>query len=464
MTRRTTLGCILIFAQCLLHASEESFGLVAVYEAALENDARLAAQTAGVNARLTQLPQLRSALLPALVLSGFDQEDDRTRGGVVLDMATGARGEVKESYSQRGWQLTLTQPVFDLSAWFQYGAGRYQAKQAQADLAAAQQGLIVRVAEAYLNVLRAHVMLTSAIAEESAVKRQLDQVQQRFDVGLAAVTDVLDATAARDAALVRRIQADGDQTIFFESLYRIVGRGFDRIAQLSEELPIRNPEPMDEEAWVRVALEQNWTVKAAEHALKAAERVVRARLSNHLPTVEFSAQRSFNDNQGSLFGGTEFETDSLVVSANLPIFQGGRVHYQTKEARYLVEEARWKLEETRRNVEHDARALYQAVLTDVHRVVARAKTIQSSQSALEATRVGYEVGTRTIVDVLQAERNLYSSRFDYADSRYRYVLDVLRLKEVAGTLSPADIRTFEAFVMTENPVRRTPFRGAAELP
>jgi len=428
-------------------AVHESMNFSDAYQAALQNDATLARVAANVNARRQILPQARSVLLPDISLSGYTRRDDR----VLYDPDPNNT----RIFDQRGWRASLRQSVFNLSQWHNYRGAQASVQQAQMELQQARLDIILRVVQAYLNVLRARDWLDSSIAEENAFQQQLEQVQQRFDVGLVSITDVLDSTAARDSAAVRRIVAEGDQTIFLESLYRITGRDIQDLGELGDDFPVINPEPMDEDTWVNWGLEKNWSIRAARRALSAAQRTVQSRRANHLPTLSASVTHNYSFNEGSFFGGQEISQNTVQLNLSLPVFQGGRTYYRTKEAKYLVEEAEWRLEEVRRGVVRNIRAYYQAVITGVHRVKAREKAIESRKSVLEATRTGYEVGTRTILDVLQAERSLLRSQFDYADSRYNYMLDMVRLKNSAGTLTPEDLVKYDAHVVEKSPSTRS---------
>ena len=342
-----------------------------------------------------------------------------------------------------------------MNAWHNVGSAKASVSAAELDLAGTEQQLIVRVVQAYLDVLRAQDLLDTTTAEETAVKRQLEQVQQRFDVGLVAITDVLESQAVYDNAVVRRIQADGDHTIFFETLGTLTGIYYERVDRLSEKLPIVDANPQDEEEWVRTAMAQNFAVRAAEQQLTAARRNVRANRSNHYPTIDATVTQVHNVTGSPNFFQAD-TTDQTVygLQFNLPIYNGGALRARTKEAKALENQARELLLNQQRTVTRDTRNLYQAVATNVVRVRARLKAIKSAQSALEATETGYEVGTRNIVDVLQAQQRLFASQFDYADSRYNYVIDLMRLKQVAGALEGADLAELDTYTDPNNQVVR----------
>jgi outer membrane protein len=270
----------------------------------------------------------------------------------------------------------------------------------------------------------------------------------------------LDATAAYDNVVVRRIQAERDQGIRFEDLYSLTGASYSSVDRLSKDLPIVNPTTMDEEEWVALALANNPNVLASRQAHIAAERELRARQAGHLPTVDAIA--SYNEDVdhvqrlpgGQGYLGDETDTRVYALQLQLPIYQGGFTQSKVREARARLLEAQELVRYREWTVSRDTRNLLRAVTTDVIRVQARIKAIKSSESALEATQTGYEVGTRNIVDVLQAQQRLYLSQFDYADSRYNYVRDLMLLKQSSGTLTSADVATLNGYSDPQQPVHR----------
>ena len=424
------------------------------YADAKGHDPVVAGAEAGLRATREIIPQSRSALLPSLFASGNTAWNERNQLSCTIP---GCRDD--QANNTHGWQAQLRQPIFDLEAWFNYRSAKSRVKGAEWNFAATEQNLIVRTVVAYLNVLRAEDFLESTEHAEEAVKTQLEQVQQRFDVGLVAITDVLEARAAYDSSIVLRVQAAGDHDIFFETLRTLTGRPYSSIDRISESLPIVNPSPSNDEEWVNTALATNLTIRAAFAQLESAQRTLRARRSGHLPTIDATLSRSHSVSGGSSFGGISFppnKTDSDVygLSLTLPIYQGGLTSSRSKEARALAEQSRQQLNERQLTVSRDTRNLFRAVTTDVVRVRARLKAIASSESARDATETGYEVGTRNIVDVLQAQQRLYASQFDYADSRYNYVIDLMLLKQTAGTLVDEDLADLNRYTDPDNPVTR----------
>lgn len=458
-TRHITLqligACFLVMT-----GSSHATNLMDVYDASFDNDPVLGAARAGYAATQQIVPQARSGLLPSLNASANTSYTDREfPGATVTDPTSIFLGQTMpaQTFNDHGWNAQFRQPILDMNAWFSLHSAKASVRAAGANLDGIEQELLVRVVAAYLNVLRAQDLLDTTAAEEAAVKRQLEQVQQRFDVGLVAITDVLESQAAYDNSVVRRIQANGDHTIFFETLGTLSGQSYDTLNRLSHKLPIVDPNPQNEQEWVSSALAQNLGIRTAQEQLSAARRTVKARRSGYYPTIDATVTQIHNVTglpQGGVFNVNTTDQTVFGLQLNVPIYNGGIVRSRTKEALALKEQARELLLNQQRTVTRDTRNLFQAVATDVVRVKARLKAIKSSQSALDATETGYEVGTRNIVDVLQAQQRLFSSQFDYADSRYNYVIDLMLLKQVAGTLIKDDLSELNTFTDPQDQVKR----------
>ena len=455
---RRIAGCRIVpmiaIAAVAATSGAQAADLSEVYAIALQNDPVLAAARASSESRKEVVVQSRAALLPRVgATAGSSQATVNVDGLDPTGMPLPER-----DVTRRSWGASVSQTVIDVPRWFNYLGARAVARQAEWDLDTASQQLITRVAETYLNVLRGQAALDSAVASEEAVRRQLEQVQQRFDVGLVAITDVLDAKAEFDNIVVDRIQAESNQGIFFEGLRTLTGRPYNEIDPLAASLPIVDPEPASEEDWVETALTGNYGIRAAQEALVAAERDLESRLAGHLPTITASA--NYGVSSGSqAFGGfviPDQSSASLSYSLNIsaPIFSGLGTQSAVKQARHGLEQARQQLIGQELVVARDTRNLFRTVATEVVRVQARAEAIKSAEAALEATQTGYEVGTRNIVEVLLAQRRLFASQFDYARSRYDYVINLLRLKEAAGALDERDVAELNTFMDPANPVRR----------
>jgi outer membrane protein len=432
-----------------------------VYDAAVVNDPVIGAAQQDYAARKELVPQTRAGLLPSINVNGQGTKNRLDfPGGQITDTnpASPTFGQTfsisGQNYDVNSWQAQLVQPLIDLQAYFAYRGAQARSRSAGYDYTAAQQELIFRVVQAYLNVLRSQDLVDSTRAEEAAVKRQQEQVQQRFDVGLVAITDVLDATAAYDNAVVQRIVAEGAQGIFFETLFTLTGNSYDEIDRIAPNLPIVNPEPIDETSWVQTALANNPTVLSFRQQKLAAERDVRLQQAGHLPTLDALASYNRFDSNSPLqtFGKTETKTYALQFQ--LPIYQGGYTTSKVRESRHRLVQTEDLVRNQEWTVSRDIRNLLRDVAIDVQRVEARLKAIKSSESALEATQTGYEVGTRNIVDVLQAQQRLYLSQFELADSRYQYMIDLIQLKQTAGVIVDADLMDLNSFADKNRTVHR----------
>lgn len=422
-----------------------------IYDLAVQNDPQLAAAKATFMAKQEVVPQSRAGLLPIIGATASTTKNRQTSPTLTENFQLISE---TQQFNTNRWSATLTQPVFNLARWFQFEQSRDVEAQAQTQFASEQQDLVYRVADSYLSILEAQDRLSAAIAEKDAVKRQLEQVQQRFDVGLVAITDVLESTAAYDTSTVNVIEAEGAQGITFETLLRLTGKSYNQVNGLSDEFPVKLPNPSNEDAWVKAALDGSLSIASAQEGVDAARQGMRAARSGHLPTV--NAQVSYGEsanNQSSVFSGqTKATTATLAV--DVPIFSGLATHSKAKQAGYELEAAQRNLDLARRTVVENARSLFTALTTDVARVKARLKGIESSQSALDATQTGYEVGTRNIVDVLLAQQRLYQAQFQYASARYQYIRDTLKLKQVVGTLSPQDIYDLNKYLVASKTVGR----------
>ncbi|WP_017939426.1 TolC family outer membrane protein [Zestomonas thermotolerans] len=419
--------------------------LVSVYREAVNNNADLAAARADYAARKEVVPQARAGLLPQLS-AGANLTDTRTE----LDSPS-----IRADRSGTVYQATLSQPLFRADRWYQLKAAKAIDEQAALQLSAVEQNLILQSAEAYFAVLRAQDNLASTKAEEAAFKRQLDQANERFDVGLSDKTDVLEAQAGYDTARANRIIAERRVADAFQALATLTNREYTSVEGIRHSLPVLAPSPNDAKAWVDTAARQNLSLLASNYAVDAAEETVRQRKAGHAPTLDAFAQYQKGDNDSlgftnSAAGAATYSGDveqrSIGLQLNIPIYSGGLTSSQVREAHQRLIQTEQQRESLRRQVVQNTRDLHRAVNTDVETVQARRQSIISNQSALEATEVGYQVGTRNIVDVLDAQRQLYNSVRDYNNARYDYILDNLRLKQAAGTLSPADLEALAQYL------------------
>lgn len=439
----------LLFGSSLMHAES----LREIYQLALENDAQLKAERAQFLARSESEELSRAPLLPQIGASYSYEDVDRDTTSTGRDFTDPDLPLIDNASNSDthtdGYSVSLNQALFDLPAWFQFQSGKEITKEAAATFAGNQQNLIVRVVEAYLLVLRSQDNLRASRAQERAFERQLEQSQQRFEVGLIAITDVYEAQAAYDLARVNRIVDENNVSVALERLSVLTGQYPGELYVLSEDFDTREPEPLDRAAWVDFALENNFNLQAARHAEEAARQNATADRMGHAPTVKGSfAYNDYNTNGDFTSDpGTGLETppDSTLedqvwrISLEMPLYSGGAISARRRQSAQEYNAARENLINLTRNTVTSTRSLHMTVLSDISRVQARRQSIISTQSALDATQAGYEVGTRNVVDVLNAQNTLFIAQRDYYNSRYDYIANMLRLKEQAGILSPEDV-------------------------
>lgn len=416
--------------------------LMTVYQEAVANSADLAAAKAESLALQEVVPQARSALLPQI---GAGAGAARER--IEID------GVGSDTYSTHYYQASLVQPLFRAESWFDYQAAKALSEQAQLEFAATQQSLILDVAEAYFNVLRASDTLAAARAEEEAFERQLEQARERFEVGLSARTDVLEALAGFDTARATRLTAQTNLAVSYQALTRLTRRDYDDIMGIRHELPVLPPTPASLEDWVDTAAVQNLALQASRLAIESAIDTLRSSKAGYAPRVDavISHQASFGGassgssafGAGAVGGGgagsNDVERSSIGLELTVPLYTGGLTTSRVTESRYRLSQAEFASEAQLRRVVEATRNLYRTVTSSVEEVEARKQAIISANAALDATQTGYEVGTRNVVDVLEAQRNLYRAVRDYNNTRYNYIIDNLSLKRAAGTLSPEDL-------------------------
>ncbi|MEZ5570690.1 MAG: TolC family outer membrane protein [Halioglobus sp.] len=432
-----------------------------IYELALQNDAQLKAEEAVYLAKRETENLSRSALLPQISTSYSYQHSDGDTDA--FSPATDATGIIiRETATNRntdtdGYAITLNQALFDLSAWFSFQSGKEVTKEAEATFAANQQNLIVRVVEAYLLVLRAQDNLAASQAQERAFERQLEQTQQRFEVGLIAITDVYEAQAARDLSQVNRIVDENNVSVALERLSILTGQPQSNLNTLVEDFRILPPDPIDRAAWVDFSLANNFLLQAARYKEEAARQNAKAFKMEHAPVVTGGYEYSNYDVDGSVKTQPEsdftsppdsnMEENMWQIRVSVPLYSGGAISANRRKAAQEYNASREELINLTRNTVTNTRSLHMTVLSDVSRIAARKQSIISSRSSLDATQAGYEVGTRNVVDVLNAQNTLFQAERDYANSRYDYILNLMRLKEQAGLLSPGDVIRLDSFLV-----------------
>jgi outer membrane protein len=402
-----------------------------VYKTAVENDPAYLAAYSEYQAILETKNQSVAPLLPNMNLSGqYENISQEYSDAGNFDF---------EEYS---YNLDLNQAIFRYNYWVQLRQANIQVAQAEANFSNARQALILRVSERYFEVLAAGDNLTFAKSEKEAIGEQLNQTKQRFEVGLTAITDVHEAQARYDLAVAQNIQAENLLANTKENLREVTGQYYESLSILMAESPLVAPKPENIEAWLDIAKERSLSLIAADKEMQIAREDVSRNRAGHYPTLDLVARYAHRETDGSNFLaplGRDISDTRIGLQLNLPIYEGGLISSQTRESAHRYQQSRDLYEQQRRTTERETRSSYLNVLANISSVRAFRQAVTSSSTALEATEAGYEVGTRTAVDVLNSRRELYRSVRDYARSRYTYILETLRLKAAVGTLTEQDV-------------------------
>lgn len=427
---RTQCARLALLVACLLcsPASPAVQTLSEVFTAAESSDPLLAGERATLGATRELRPQAE-ALMNRPTLRGrgalnYNYQD------IVADFGTGTVG-----FDGRSWILNLTQPIYRADRRARLTQADTQIRGQELRVDATRQSLVTRVVERYFDVLGAQDNHSFAKAEQDSLSRQLDQTKERFDVGLIPVTDVQEAQAGYDLALAEAIAASNEIDQAREALREITGQYHEELMPLSAEFEPTLPEPTDIGSWTDTALGQNLRLAAALADSEAAGLAINVAEAARYPTVDAVGSAGFR-RTGGQFGSAEILAGDIGLEVNVPFYTGGDISSRTREASARHGVAIQALERTRREVHRGVRDAYNAVVTGVSRIRALRQAVVSTQTALEAIQAGYEVGTRTTVDVVAAERDVSRARRDYARARYDYIVASIRLREAAGTLDP----------------------------
>ena len=424
--------------------SLKSENLSDVYELALKNDPLLRAAEATYRAGKENKAQGIAGLLPTLSIGGSTNWNEYR-----------IEEQLQDQYNSNSYYGNINQPIFRLDKWFQFERGTALSESAEAEFAYQQQETMIRVASAYFNVLNSFDNLNAAEAEEKAIQRQRDLAKKRFDVGLAAITEVQETQAAYDLTVVSRIARQAQLDSAQETLTSIIGRDITLLSPLADDFEISLPDPLDRESWVSLGLKNNYQLKSAKLQRDAAQASARASASNHLPQIDLVGRISQSTSKQGKFGGfiqnplfgIEQDTRQYSIQFNLPLYAGGAISSARRQAYANYDRSKEQAIYTERSTIRDIRSNHFGVQTQVANVTARKQALASAESALKATEVGYEVGTRNTVDLLDAQKRLFQAQRDYASSRYEYIISMLRLKASVGSLNPNDLINISSQMM-----------------
>jgi len=429
-----------VFVLLALAGGARAEGMLELYRLALQNDPRFAAARFEHEASRKSTNAAAGALLPSIVAN---YEATRERQNIISSQ-TAVIGTGSSEFPIEQWSLTITQPLFKLGAWERLGQAQATERQALAQRVAAQHALMVRVASAYVAVLAAQDNLEFAVAERTSVGQQLQLAKERVARGLATIVNLHDAQARFSQTEAQEVDARSTLDDAQQAMREIVGRQARAFTPLREEMAVTPPEPLQLDVWIDSALKQNPGLEAKRSAAEVAAQEVRKQRAGHAPTVNLVGSYNNRDQGGTLFGGgSHVETRDLTLQLRLPIFEGGQISAVTEEAAFRYDKALQEVEAEARAVDRQTRAAYQGVVAAISRVQALQRGTISQQSALRAKQESYRAGLLTLLAVLDAERDLYFVRRDYAKARYDYVLNRLRLKQATGGLADSDLEAVD---------------------
>ena len=440
----------LMFAGCLaaggLSVPAHGADLMGVYRDALAYDAQFAAARAALDAGREKLPQGRAGLLPNIGLSSstvWNETDTNFRGPVASRSS---------EYNTNGWTVSLTQPLFRWQNWVAYNQSELAVAQAEAEFMLARQDLIVRTVVAYFDVLLAQDLLATAQAQKVAIAEQLESAKRNFEVGTATITDSQEAQSRFDLTTAQEIAAQNDLDVKRQVLRSIIGKEADGLKAVKPGVRFAGPQPADINKWVEMAESSAATVQISQARYEIAMREVERQRAGHYPTLDLVAGRGRSSTTNTTVTGagvgsgvgSDTHSTTVGLQLNLPIFAGGATMSRDREAVALKEKAVADLDNARRTAALNARQGYLGVTAGLAQVRAYEAALTSSQSALESNKLGYEVGVRINIDVLNAQSQLYETRQKLAKSRMDTLIALIRLKAASGSLSDEDVAAINA--------------------
>ncbi|KIF81783.1 TolC family outer membrane protein [Noviherbaspirillum autotrophicum] len=421
-----------LIAGTFLTLNAHATDLLQVYQEALANDAQYASARAALAAGQEKTTQGRAGLLPTIGASG-------SYGRTGVDANVGGVDRPHTNFTSSGYTVALSQPLFRVANWEQYQQGKLLVAVSEAQFGQVQQDLIVRVAQAYFDVLAAQDALGSVQAQKTAITEQLAAAKRNFEVGTATITDTHEAQARFDLVVAQEIAAQNDLEIKRTALQQIIGKPAADLAPLPASVKLNAPEPVSIDKWVDSAERQNYGVVGQQLALEVAQREIKRNRAGHYPTVDLVASRNHSNNASPTTLGTVSNSNTVGVQWAIPLFAGFAVDSKVRESIALEDKARADLENARRVAVQGARQAFLGVNAGLAQVKALEAAEVSSKSALESNRLGYQVGVRINIDVLNAQQQLYSTQRDLSKARYDTIVNSLRLKSAAGTLGEDDL-------------------------
>lgn len=426
------------FLSLILSERIDAADLLEVYRDAKAYDATYAAAVAAREAGREKLDQGRALVLPSLNLSATTA---RTNLDARYDPSPLVPPVDKRRFDTNGYALTLTQPIYRRQNFIQYGEADYLVQQSEAAFGAAGQDLILRVAQAYFDVLAAQDTLTLVRAQKAAISEQLAQAKQNFEVGTTTITDSHEAQARYDLINAQEIAAQSDLEIKQRVLAQVTGKNYAALEPLRDKLTLTAPKPDDLPGWLELGENQSYAVLAQQAQVELQALEVKRNRAAHYPTLDFVASYGTVDQTGTILApiSGQVTTGSVGLQLSMPLYAGGAVQSRTREAQALHDKARADFDNVRRRQALAVQQSFLGVISGLNQVLALEQAQTSSESALASNKLGYEVGVRVNIDVLNAQQQLYSTRRDLATARYNTILNQLRLKAAVGGLNEEDV-------------------------
>ena len=425
----------------IANAKVYSVDLVEVYNIAVKNDPKLLASEVKHKAIMQEYPIARSYLLPNLKFSAKSQRTRESIDGSVYGRSSSTTQFTTDEYS-----INLKQPLYRRDLFSLLEKSEYQIAKSLAERDSARQDLIIRVAEAYFDILDSLDNINYVKSEKAAIKSQLNESKKRLEVGLIAITDYAEAQASYDLSETQYIEAKNLSDISKESLYVLTGKQFKKFSSLDKNIKAKDPDPNNIKAWEDFAIKQNLDLVAYKRAQDIATTNIKYERSKHFPTLDIYGTVKETDKGGGSSGAFESNNDYIGIELNIPIFIGGNTYFNSKKASYLEEQARYDVLQKKREVIRDARKAFLNLKSSISKVNASKKALESNELSVEYNQAGFEVGTRSTTDVLLALKDLYKAKKNFSKSKYEYLLSKLRLKQSIGTLSIDDIKVVNSWL------------------
>jgi len=432
----------LLLASSLLVATNASAeNLLQVYSHAKAYDPQLKSFEENFRSVKESINQAKAALKPQVALSASSTLSD---SHIYSSPSSDGSTDIFSS----SYAVNLSKPLYNKSLKAVKGKAYAAVDQAQADLENRRQNLILRTAESYFNILLNKESVKFSQAEKKAIGKQLEQVKAHFEAGILAITDVKETQSRYNQAGAQEIAANTQLKLAKEALQVITGRNYKHIAGSGAGIKLVKPNPASIEAWVKLAEKNSKQIQAFKHAVEVAQKNLEQQRAGRKPTVDLVASHggTFTNDLNGNTSDRNKNDNSIGVQLNIPLYTGGAVASKTRDALHNVKRARHELDLQKQLINEEVRSDYLTIISDISRVSSLKQALNSAETALEATQAGFEVGTRTAVDVLLSLRNVFAAKRDFASARYSYLLNMLRLKKAAGTITVNDVKQTTALL------------------